>query len=101
MAIYAANKSQTISDYHAWYIYFTLYGDIDGSSFFMLVDILSFVLHPHTPDTEFIIGSGNGLVPSGNKPLPEPMLNSVSWGYRATRDDGMSPYLKIKPAFFK
>ena len=24
------------------------------------------------------IGSGNGLVPSGNKPLPEPMLAKVS-----------------------
>ena len=23
------------------------------------------------------IGSGNGLVPSGNKPLPEPMLNQI------------------------
>ena len=25
-----------------------------------------------------IIGSGNGLVPSGNKPLPEPMLTKIS-----------------------
>ena len=25
-----------------------------------------------------IIGSGNGLVPSGNKPLPEPMLTYIS-----------------------
>ena len=25
-------------------------------------------------DTDPNIGSGNGLVPSGNKPLPEPML---------------------------
>ena len=24
------------------------------------------------------IGSGNGLVPSGNKPLPEPMLTQIS-----------------------
>ena len=24
------------------------------------------------------IGSGNGLVPSGNKPLPEPMLTQTS-----------------------
>ena len=24
-----------------------------------------------------IIGSGNGLVPSGNKPLPEPMLTQI------------------------
>ena len=23
------------------------------------------------------IGSGNGLVPSGNKPLPEPMLTQI------------------------
>ena len=26
----------------------------------------------------FNIGSGNGLVPSGNKPLPEPMLTQIS-----------------------
>ena len=25
------------------------------------------------------IGSGNGLVPSGNKPLPKPMLTQISW----------------------
>ena len=25
----------------------------------------------------FNIGSGNGLVPSGNKPLPEPMLTNI------------------------
>ena len=24
-----------------------------------------------------IVGSGNGLVPSGNKPLPEPMLTQI------------------------
>ena len=24
------------------------------------------------------IGSGNGLVPSGNKPLPEPMMTQIS-----------------------
>ena len=24
------------------------------------------------------IGSGNGLVPSGNKPLPEPVLTKIS-----------------------
>ena len=24
------------------------------------------------------IGSGNGLVPSGNKPLPEPMLTQIN-----------------------
>ena len=27
-----------------------------------------------TGHTEVSIGSGNGLLPSGNKPLPEPML---------------------------
>ena len=26
---------------------------------------------------EVNIGSGNGLVPSGNKPLPEPMLTQI------------------------
>ena len=33
------------------------------------------------------IGSGNGLVPSGNKPLPEPMLTQISvaiWCHLAT-----------------
>ena len=25
-------------------------------------------------------GSGNGLLPDGTKPLPEPMLNSPHWG---------------------
>ena len=32
-------------------------------------------------------GSGNGLVPSGNKPLPEPMLTKISvaiWRHEAT-----------------
>ena len=28
-------------------------------------------------DDEVNIGSGNGLVPSGNKPLPEPMLTQI------------------------
>ena len=35
---------------------------------------------------EVSIGSGNGLVPSGNKPLPEPMLIEIYvaiWCYRA------------------
>ena len=31
-----------------------------------------------TDDKSVNIGSGNGLVPSGNKPLPEPMLNQIS-----------------------
>ena len=34
------------------------------------------------------IGSGNGLVPSGNKPLPEPMLTQiyvVIWRHQATK----------------
>ena len=26
------------------------------------------------------IGSGNGLVPDGTKPLPEPMLTNHQWG---------------------
>ena len=33
------------------------------------------------------IGSGNGLVPSGNKPLPEPMLTQIyvaQWHHQAT-----------------
>ena len=33
------------------------------------------------------IGSGNGLVPSGNKPLAEPMLTQIYvsiWRHRAT-----------------
>ena len=29
-------------------------------------------------DQSWNIGSGNGLVPSGNKPLPEPMLTQIS-----------------------
>ena len=28
-------------------------------------------------DGKSYIGSGNGLVPSGNKPLPEPMLTQI------------------------
>ena len=28
-------------------------------------------------DDKVNIGSGNGLVPSGNKPLPEPMLTQI------------------------
>ena len=34
------------------------------------------------------IGSGNGLVASGNKPLPEPMLTQiyvVIWRHQATK----------------
>ena len=32
-------------------------------------------------DTDlFSIGSGNGLLPDGNKPLPEPMMISPYWG---------------------
>ena len=31
-----------------------------------------------TPNWSLVnIGSGNGLVPSGNKPLPEPMLTQI------------------------
>ena len=29
-------------------------------------------------DDKVDIGSGNGLVPSGNKPLPEPVLTKIS-----------------------
>ena len=29
-------------------------------------------------DDKSNIGSGNGLVPSGNKPLPEPVLTKIS-----------------------
>ena len=39
------------------------------------------------------IGSGNGLVPSGNKPLPEPVLTQISatiWRHRAPK--GLSNY---------
>ena len=32
---------------------------------------------------EFNIGSGNGLVPSGNKPLPEPILIKISVAIQA------------------
>ena len=38
-------------------------------------------------DGQVNIGSGNGLVPSGNKPLPEPMLTQISvamWHHYAT-----------------
>ena len=31
-----------------------------------------------TDDESTVIGSGNGLVPSGNKPLPEPMVTQIS-----------------------
>ena len=31
----------------------------------------------NTFDDEVNIGLGNGLVPSGNKPLPEPMLTQI------------------------
>ena len=30
--------------------------------------------------TRFNIGSGNGLLPDGTKPLPEPMLTYHQWG---------------------
>ena len=33
------------------------------------------------PAWSISIGSGNGLVPSGNKPLPEPMLTQISVWY--------------------
>ena len=37
--------------------------------------------------TDEIIGSGDGLVPKGNKPLPEPMLTGIyvaTWRHEAT-----------------
>ena len=36
-------------------------------------------------DDKVNVGSGNGLVPSGNKPLPEPMLTKihVTWHNQA------------------
>ena len=37
------------------------------------------------PITPVTIESGNGLVPSGNKPLPEPMLTDVLSPYGVTR----------------
>ena len=33
------------------------------------------------------MGSGNGLVPSGNKPLPEPMLSSMTLNGGITKDN--------------
>ena len=38
------------------------------------------------------IGSGNGLVPSGNKPLPEPILDKIYvtiWRHRATMSQSL------------
>ena len=45
---------------------------------------------PHVNATKYHlwwanIGSGHGLVPSGNKPLPEPMLNELYMPYGVTR----------------
>ena len=45
----------------------------DGSGIFCEIALI-WMLLDFTYD-EVNIGSGNGLVPSGNKPLPEPMLN--------------------------
>ena len=39
------------------------------------------------------IGSGNGLVPSGNKPLPEPMLTQISVAIWRTRPRWVKGYL--------
>ena len=33
----------------------------------------------HAPGIKVNIGSGNGLLPDGTKPLPEPMLTLLSW----------------------
>ena len=41
------------------------------------------------------IGSGNGLVPSDNKPLPEPVLTKISnaiWYHHAGHNDMISIY---------
>ena len=36
-------------------------------------------------DDQVNVGSGNGLVPSGNKPLPEPVLTQIYAPYGITR----------------
>ena len=39
---------------------------------------LTLKIHGECPKTSAdYIGSGNGLVPSGNKPFPEPMLTEI------------------------
>ena len=38
---------------------------------------------PQNTFDEVKIGSGNGLMPSGNKPLPEPMLTQCYVGHNA------------------
>ena len=45
------------------------------------------------------IGSGNGLVPSGNKPLPEPMLTQIYVANHATRPQRVKIYMN-KVVFF-
>ena len=42
-------------------------------------------------DKQWNIGSGNGLVPSGNKPLPESMLTQISATYGITRPQWVNP----------
>ena len=52
------------------------------------------------------IGSGNGLVPSGTKPLPEPMLTQIS-RYGVTRPQWVNSLVpercdnKVKNLIFK
>ena len=38
----------------------------------------------NSTDDKSTTGSGNGLVPSGNKPLPEPMLTQISFAIMAS-----------------
>ena len=40
------------------------------------------------------IGSGNALVPSGNKPLPEPMLTQIHVATRRHYSLGLNELLK-------
>ena len=41
------------------------------------------------------IGSGNGLMPSGNKPLPEPMLNKFYDDVYVTRVQWVMPVISL------
>ena len=54
--------------------------------FFILIQIPPTFVHRGTFDN-VIIGSGNGLVPSGTKSLPEPMMtkiNNAIWHHYGT-----------------
>ena len=41
------------------------------------------------------IGSGNGLVPPGTKPLPEPMLTRIMSPYGITKQQWVNPFEEI------